>query len=68
MDLIKYEKAKARVVIRILTAYLGLDIRGRKILEIGCSTGALMELLDRQGADVYGVDVESPWSKAYYYN
>jgi 2-polyprenyl-3-methyl-5-hydroxy-6-metoxy-1,4-benzoquinol methylase len=67
MDLVKYEKAKARAIIRILTTYLNLDISGKKILEIGCSTGALMESLDKQGANVYGIDVESPWSKAYYY-
>ena len=68
MDLIKYEKAKARVVIRMLTAYLDLDVRGRKILEIGCSTGALMELLNQQSANVYGIDVKSSWSEAYYYD
>jgi len=63
-----YEKAKGRVIIRILTNYLGINLNSIRILEIGCSTGALMELLEQNGGDVYGIDIESPWSKCYYYD
>jgi len=66
-QLIDYEKAKGREVLRILTGYLKLELCGKRILEIGCSTGALIELLEQQGADVLGMDIESTWSKTYYY-
>jgi 2-polyprenyl-3-methyl-5-hydroxy-6-metoxy-1,4-benzoquinol methylase len=67
-ELFRYEKAKARIVVRNLTSYLGLSLRDKKILEIGCSTGALMEELEKRGADVSGVDVDSSWSCRYYYS
>jgi len=66
--LIDYEKSKGQVLLRILTKYLKIDVHAKKILEVGCSTGAIMELLEQHGADAYGVDVESPWSKNYYYD
>src|SRR3989304_4702633 len=66
-SLLEYEKAKASIVSRILTDCFGLSFSGKKVLEVGCSTGALMELLETKGADVYGLDVESLWSGHYCY-
>jgi 2-polyprenyl-3-methyl-5-hydroxy-6-metoxy-1,4-benzoquinol methylase len=67
MELVAYESAKGRVVVRMLKSIFGLRLDGIRILEIGCSTGALMKLLGDGGCDVYGVDVESSWSCHYCY-
>ena len=66
-DLLAYEQAKGTIVVRMLTCGLGVSLRGRRALEIGCSTGALMQLLEDQGADAQGIDVESTWSGHYSY-
>ena len=63
--LLAYETAKGKVVVRILESYSKSILNNAKVLEIGCSTGALMRLLEERGADVYGVDVESSWSGSY---
>lgn len=36
----------------------GLHLRGSKILDIGCFTGELLELLHEKGADVYGLELQ----------
>jgi 2-polyprenyl-3-methyl-5-hydroxy-6-metoxy-1,4-benzoquinol methylase len=66
-NLVRYEKAKAKIVVRNLVSHFGLVLRRKRVLEIGCSTGALMEMLEGQGADAYGVDIDSSWSCNYYY-
>ena len=35
------------------------DIRNKKILECGCGTGRFLELFEKNGAEVYGMDVSS---------
>jgi 2-polyprenyl-3-methyl-5-hydroxy-6-metoxy-1,4-benzoquinol methylase len=66
-DLLLYEQAKDRVLVRLLTSRLCVPLGGKRVLDIGCSTGALMQLLETKGADVFGVDVDSPWSAHYCY-
>ena len=66
-DLLAYEHAKGTIVVRLLTCGLGVSLQGKRALEIGCSTGALMQLLEDHGADAHGVDVESTWSGHYSY-
>jgi 2-polyprenyl-3-methyl-5-hydroxy-6-metoxy-1,4-benzoquinol methylase len=67
LDLRNYESAKGLTLMRMFTNLFHLDLKGKRILEIGCSTGALMELLDNAGADAYGIDVDSSYSGCYYY-
>lgn len=62
--LLQYECAKGRVLVQIMKA-LGVTVAGRRVLEVGCSTGALMELVQALGADVFGIDVPSSWSSNY---
>jgi 2-polyprenyl-3-methyl-5-hydroxy-6-metoxy-1,4-benzoquinol methylase len=47
--------------VQILTRRLeenGLSLAGEKILDVGCFTGEFLELLQLQGADVYGVELQ----------
>lgn len=50
--------AKRKTVKTFLEQYGG-PIAGKKILDIGCGTGAMIEDLTALGADVYGVDGSS---------
>lgn len=36
-----------------------------KVLDLGCSSGHLLIILKRLGADVYGVDYINPWKKRF---
>lgn len=65
--LVEYELMKAGVVIDILTHHLWCLRKDQRVLEIGCSTGVLMRLLEEQGADAYGIDIPSSWSGQYSY-
>ncbi len=37
------------------------DIEGKKVLDLGCGSGALTSLIAEKGADVTGVDVSEEW-------
>lgn len=65
MQLYEYESQKATMVPSYLRQNMELD--DRRILELGPSTGALMEALARLGCEPYGIDIESPWSQYYRY-
>ncbi len=41
----------------IIASWLPQDLRGARVLDAGCGTGALAVALARRGADVLGVDV-----------
>jgi 2-polyprenyl-3-methyl-5-hydroxy-6-metoxy-1,4-benzoquinol methylase len=46
---------------RVLTARLAAGettLRGKEVLDIGCFTGEFLELLDAQGAEVYGLELQ----------
>lgn len=65
MQLYEYESGKATMVASYLQE--DMELKGCRILELGPSTGALMEALARLGCEPYGVDIESPWSQYYRY-
>lgn len=62
---LEYSKEYASVYnadIKILQHRLkshNLNIRGLKVLDIGCFTGVFLELLQDRGADVYGLELQS---------
>lgn len=60
-----YETAKGRVMVDLLRRYG--DLKGKRVLEIGPSTGSLMKLLDECGATADGIDIDSGWSSGYAY-
>ncbi len=43
---------------RKLNGY-GKDLRGQRILDVGCFTGEFLELLRDRGADVYGLELQA---------
>jgi 2-polyprenyl-6-hydroxyphenyl methylase/3-demethylubiquinone-9 3-methyltransferase len=45
---------------RVLVEELGLDVRGRKTLDVGCGGGLLAEELARLGCEVTGIDPSAP--------
>lgn len=39
--------------------YLNLDGKGKKVLDVGCGTGAMLALLSERGFQCYGMDLSS---------
>jgi 2-polyprenyl-3-methyl-5-hydroxy-6-metoxy-1,4-benzoquinol methylase len=67
VELLTFERTKCEVVLRLLTSFLNAPMKAKSILEIGCSTGILLQMLEEQGGNVLGVDVPSTWADHYAY-
>ena len=54
-------RTKAGKIVSVLEHFLGTaDLRGRRVLDLGCSTGFIADELHRAGAEVTGVDIDEP--------
>ncbi len=51
-------QADIKIIERKLAAY-NLNIQGLKVLDIGCFTGDFLELIQKRGADVCGLELQS---------
>ena len=45
-----------------LLSWLPVDLRGARLLDAGCGTGALAVLAAQRGAQVVAIDLSPPWS------
>ncbi|KJS57379.1 bifunctional 2-polyprenyl-6-hydroxyphenol methylase/3-demethylubiquinol 3-O-methyltransferase UbiG [Streptomyces rubellomurinus] len=55
-----FTPARFKYFHKVLTTRLGIDIKGLKVLDIGCGGGLLAELWAGAGADVIGMDPSGP--------
>jgi SAM-dependent methyltransferase len=56
-----HRRRKAAKILRILGHFLGRDdLRGRRVLDLGSSTGFIADACAAAGGDVIGVDIDAP--------
>ena len=54
-------RKKAAKIVSVLQHFLGRDdLKGHKVVDLGCSAGFISHELHRAGADVTGVDIDEP--------
>jgi len=56
-------RKRAKGLISVLRERLGMDFKGKKILDVGCAYGSFSIELAKLGAEVVGIDISDKWLK-----
>jgi SAM-dependent methyltransferase len=58
-DYLRFQTYQARMVLRYLKRQ-GVDVEGRRVLDLGCGNGGYSEALQSAAADVISIDLQRP--------